>query len=254
MIMIKLKGKALQRAMSCSDSIRLTGNVPLIIDKTESITPLIAHEMLQHNKNNRPINWKKVEEYADMMRKGEWKLHSQGIILDEKGNILTGQKRLWAIIYSDVAVNMRVSRGCPSDTARMIDRGDPQSSRDLAARETTRKHSPYEVNLARAMLVLRDNTKPSKDQIADIMIQKAEIFKTVLSETKGTKKTRSILMILAVICFMSRDIAEAKALSLQAENFATKLDNLLSPSSADQCWGKGVAFTLAMKQAQMSVV
>ncbi len=251
--MVKTKGKAYRRASECADSIRLVHDIPLIVDKTEIITPTIAHEMLQRNTNNRPINWKKVEEYAAIMAKGEWKLHSQGIILDEKNNILTGQKRLWAIIYSDTAVPMRVSRGCPSNTVRMIDRGEPQSARDMAARETTRKHSPYEVSLARGFLVLHDKTKPSKDQLADTMIQQSEMFSSVLAETKGTKKTKSILMILSAICFISRDIKEAKNKSLMAETYANNLDTCLSPSSAAQCWGKGAAFTLAMKQAQTVV-
>jgi hypothetical protein len=251
--MVKLKGKAYKRAVECSDSIRLMGDIPLIVDKTEIITPEIAHDMLQRNKHNRPINWKKVEEYAALMAKGDWILHSLGIILDENDNILTGQKRLWAIIYSDTAVAMRVSRGCPANTVRMIDRGEPQSSRDMAARETARKHSPYEVSLARGVLVLKDKPKPSKDQIADVMIQQSEMFSAVLIETKGTKKTKSILMILSAICFISKNIEEAKSKAIMVETYAGRLDVLLSPSSAVQCWGKGAAFTLSMKQAQLVV-
>lgn len=248
-----MKGKALRRAMETKDHIRIAGDVPLIVDSTELITPVIANEMLKKNKANRPVNWKKVEEYADLMAKGEWKLHSQGIIFDTAGNLLTGQKRLWAVVYSDTPVYMRVSRGCPADTVRILDRGEPQSARDMAARETTRKHSPYEVSLARGNLILRGITKPSKDQLADVMVEKASIFSAVLTETKGTKKTRSILMVLSAVCFICTDVADARVMSLMTEKYSSALDSELAPGSAEQCWGRGAAFTVAMSQARKCV-
>ena len=136
-----IKGKALRRALESKDAMRINGEIPLIVDTTELITPAIAQEMLKHNKTNRPINWRKVEEYADLMAHDQWKLHSQGIIFDPDGNILTGQKRLWAVVYSGKDVLMRVSRGCPADTVRILDRGTPQTARDMASRETKRKHT-----------------------------------------------------------------------------------------------------------------
>jgi hypothetical protein len=246
-----MKGnKAMRRAMETKDFIRVNGGVPLIVDTTELITPTLAQEMLEHNKANRPVNWKKVEEYADIMSKGEWKLHSQGIVFDSCGNLLTGQKRLWAIVYSGVSILMRVSRGCPADTVRIMDRGEAQSARDLAARETTRKHSPYEVSLARGVLILQGINKPSKDQLADVLIEKSEIFSTILSETKGTKKTRSVLMILAAMGFLSSDKMKAKSMSRHVEKCSSELDLALLPGCAEKCWGKGAAFSVAMGQAQ----
>jgi hypothetical protein len=115
-----MKGKALGRAMETKDVIRISGDVPLITDVTELVTPELAEKILKRNKNNRPINWRKVEEYARLMTEGKWKLHSQGIVIDADGNLLTGQKRLWAIIYSGTSVLMRISRGCPSNTASLL--------------------------------------------------------------------------------------------------------------------------------------
>ena len=245
--------KALRRAFKVSDGIRISGNVPLITDTTELITPQIAQDMLKHNTNNRPINWRKVEEYADIMAKGRWKLHSQGIVFDENGVLLTGQKRLWAVIYSETNVYMRVSRGCPADTVRMLDRGEPQSARDLAARETERKHSPTETSIARGISVLRGVNKPSRDILADILVEKAEILKIVQDETKGTKKTKPILMILAAICKEHNDIDKIRDLAHKVEGIAQKLEQSLHPSTADKCWGKGVAFVLAMESAKKCV-
>jgi hypothetical protein len=248
-----LKGKALRRALATSDASRIGGDVPLITDKTEFITPEMAQEMLKRNTNNRPINWHKVEEYADMMKRGEWKLHSQGIILDEKGDILTGQKRLWAIIYSDTPIHMRVSRGCPSDTVRLLDRGTPQTSKDLAARETKRKHSSIEVSISRGLLILQGNNKPSTDAIADIMVERSKDFAIVLHEAKGTKKTRAVIMVLAAICYATKEPKKLIEFSRALEGFAERLNKALSPTSAEQCWGRGAIFSLAMEQARKIV-
>jgi len=244
-----MKGnKALRRAMTTCDAVRIMDNIPLIVDSTELITPEKAQDMLHKNENNRPINWKKVEEYADSMRKGEWKFHSQGIILDPCGNILTGQKRLWAIVYSGVPIHMRVSKGCPKEAVRQIDRGTPQSSRDLAARETKRKHSPTEVSLARGYLNLMGNNKPTADNIADVIITKEKELSTLVKECKGTKKTKAVLMIMSAMLYLAEN--KLKTITPKLETLSAELDQALLPSIADKCWGRGVAFTLAMEQAK----
>jgi len=245
-----IKGKALKRALATGDAIRIQGDVPLITDRTELITPEIAQEMLKNNKRNRPINWKKVEDYARIMAAGEWKLHSQGIILAFDGLILTGQKRLWAVVYSGVSVLMRVSRGCPADTARLIDRGTPQTGRDLAARETERKHTATEASISRGVAVLRGNKSITPDIIADIMIEKQHCLSEILKETKGTKKTRAVIMVLSAMVYLSDGKESAALRPKSVETFANILEKKLLPSTPDKCWGRGVAFVLALEQAK----
>jgi hypothetical protein len=244
-----MKGKALGRAMETKDVIRISGDVPLITDVTELVTPELAEKILKRNKNNRPINWRKVEEYARLMTEGKWKLHSQGIVIDADGNLLTGQKRLWAIIYSGTSVLMRISRGCPSNTASLLDRGTPQSARDLATRTTERKHSPIESSIGRVICVLEGNLRPSPDDIAKVIIEKSEILEVLVKEVKGTRKTKTILMILGAICFLTRDVHEIQKLSREVENLANDLDLMLAPAISEHCWGKGAAFTLAVNHA-----
>jgi hypothetical protein len=245
-----MKGKALRRALATSDAIRINSPVPLITDTTELITPEKAQEMLTRNRNNRPVNWQKVEEYADIMRRGEWKLHAQGLILDGDGNILTGQTRLWAVVYGDTPVYFRVSRGNPPDTASFIDRGRPQSARDLATRKTEKKHSPTEASIARAICILRGNAKPSIDEISAIIVEKSDLIKHALNESHRTKKTKSVLMVLAAICEFSNDVDEVGRLTRKTSTLSEKLDNALAPHSADSCWGKGTAFSMALIQAR----
>lgn len=247
-----MKGKALRRALASTDSLRVNADVPLIVTTTELVTPDVAKTMLQKNTRNRPINWHKVDEYAEVMRNGQWRLHDQGIMLDVHDNILTGQKRLWAVIKANVNVYLRVSRGNPADTATVIDRGVPQSSRDLAARETGRLHSPTEASLARAIAVLDENLKPSSDDLADILTRYSAPMAAVVSLTRGTKKTREVIMILAALIHCYRDTVGHQVALVPILVDQLRAD--LAPRTADECWGRGAAFSLAMQHAKRIVL
>ncbi|MCP4201819.1 MAG: hypothetical protein GY769_07795 [bacterium] len=247
----RVKGRALRRALDSKDAHRLTHDTPALTTETVMITPEMAQEMLQKNKNNRPVNWNRVEDYAGMMGRHEWVFHSQGIDLDEHGNILTGQNRLWAIVYSEMTIPMRVSRGCPAAVAPFLDRGTPQSARDLAARRSGRKHTPQEGMIARARLAAEENHKPSKDVMADMIYDNRKMAEVLLLKTKGTKKTKPILMIMGVLSMLKRD--EALALVYKVEDMANALGDALAPQDPDKCWGRGVAFALAMEQARKVV-
>ncbi len=250
-----MKGRALRRALETRDVDRIAGDVPLIQDTTELITPDVAYQMLERNKNNRPINWKKVEDYSAAMARGEWLLHAQGIVLDSAGNVLTGQKRLWAVIYSGASVYMRVSRGNPPESARLIDRHDPQSARDLAARGTGRKHRPTEASIARGILSLDGVLRPSIDQVAGVIETHSKVLEFLLAETTGTKKTRAVLMILAAAareCAGPNAMAQPwlRRIARNIDGMATKLATSLTPQTPESCWGRGAAFSLAMAKAR----
>jgi hypothetical protein len=237
--------KALRRGSETRDAIRFGAGIPLITDTTELITPEKAQEMLRKNKKNRPVKWKKVREYEDEMAAGNWVLHAQGIVLDNKDNILTGQNRLIAITRCGVAQYMRVSRGSPPETADYIDRGTPQSARDLATRRTEREHSPTEVSIARAALALQGNSKPSNEILRDFMVEYDEILKTIMDGMGGIKKTKAVNMILGYICHHKKI-----ALLGSVEVLANEFEQRLLPLEVDKCWNKGAAFTLAMTKIE----
>lgn len=245
-----MKGRALRRALETSDAIRISGEIPLIVDTTEWITPAIAEEMLKRNTRNRPVNWKAVEKLAEYMNSGQFKFHAQGIILDGGGNILTGQTRLWAIVYSGKPQYMRVSRGSPSDTASLIDRGRPQSARDLSARNTDRRHSPTEASIARCVCVLTGISKPSTDDVASVLTAKDRVLQSLIGACRGTKKVKSVLMILGAICFSTDSPQDAGRISKNIEDLANRLDVALMPYKAESCWGKGASFGMALEKAK----
>ena len=243
-----MKGRALRRALASRDAHRVSVDLPLITDVTEMVDPNRAYELLAKNKDNRPVNWKKVEEYAAIMIAGQWALQAQGIILDGEGSILTGQTRLWAVIKANATVPLRISKGSPKETARLIDRGRPQTPRDLATRTTGEKHGPTEVALARAVLALRGVLRPSADLIAAVIEEQWKEFGAVLRAISGMKRTRAVLMTVAALCSYRKGAASPYALHVEA--VATKLSQALLPQTAEGCWGKGAAFSLAMKRAE----
>jgi hypothetical protein len=240
---MKQKGKAFKRALKTKDQHRLAG-IPLIQDETVNVTPALAKQMLNRNKNNRPVNWNKVEAFKKDMEDGNWKFHAQGIILDNNGNLLTGQKRLWAIVLSGKSQYFRISRGSPQDTASLIDRGVPQTSRDLASRLTERKHSPTEQSIVRGILAHKGEIRPSADDIALEISKYDEILKLAMKNARGIKKTKQLLMILAAICLLGR-----KELFPEIEYLADLLEKGLYPADAKSCWKRGAAFPLAMEKA-----
>lgn len=242
--------RSLRRALASSDAIRVNAHLPLIQDATELVTPAMAEEMLKKNKRNRPVNWNEVEKLSKIMRAGKWQLHAQGIILDSAGNILTGQTRLWAVVYSDTSVYMRISRGSPTESAFVIDRGRPQSARDLSSRRTDRKHSPTEASIARCVCVLEGITKPTADDISVVLTNKDSALRMIMETAKGTNKTKAAMMILGAICEISEDSDVARRLTRRVQQLSEELEHALLPYFAEKCWNKGVAFGMALEKAK----
>jgi hypothetical protein len=232
-------------------AIQVNTDLPTISDETQLIGPGEAKELLTRNQHNRPVNWNKVEEFAEIMRRGEWQLTPQGIILDNAGNILTGQTRLWAIVYADKAIYMRVSRGTHAESAFVLDRGRPQTARDLSSRRTDRKHSPTEASIARCVCVLRGEAKPSPDDIAAVLVEKEWILKHLIKETAGDKKDKAMLMILGAIAELGSD-GESNCVA-GSRRMADQLESQLLPYSASLCWGRGASFGMALQKARTIV-
>jgi hypothetical protein len=96
-----------------------------------TVTPEIAAEMLLRNKPNRAVKDKNVRKYADLMRRGEWKLTAQGVSFSRCGRLLDGQHRLLAIVMSGVSVRMTLWFGCEESEFEVIDQGSARTAGDL---------------------------------------------------------------------------------------------------------------------------
>ncbi len=76
--------------------------------KIQTVTPRRAAEYLERNTANRPLSKRTVREFAEAMRRGEWRVTHQGIAFDTEGALVDGQHRLAAIIEADLPVETTV--------------------------------------------------------------------------------------------------------------------------------------------------
>lgn len=89
----------------------------------------MATKMLATQRMNRRINQRKVTEFAEAMKRGEWETNAQPIMEDDEGHLINGQHRLLAVIESGCTVPMTVATGVPVSAIDTIDTG---TSRTLA--------------------------------------------------------------------------------------------------------------------------
>ena len=95
------------------------------------VTPLIALNILRVNQNNRKVSEKKVNEYVESIKRGDWKENGESIIIDKKGNLKDGQHRLNAIIKSNTAFNLVVVTEVEENIMHTIDIGKNRSLKDV---------------------------------------------------------------------------------------------------------------------------
>jgi hypothetical protein len=87
--------------------------------KIETITPEYAIEVLEtKNPRNRTVSEGIVQAYATDIKNKKWLTTHQGIAFDEKGNLIDGQHRLWAVVFANQEVEMNVTRDIPMKTVR----------------------------------------------------------------------------------------------------------------------------------------
>lgn len=96
------------------------------------ITPEMAERWLEKNvSHNRKVSMKKIDEYAIAMESGKWRTTHQGIAFDDKGNLLDGQHRLFAIYKSRRTITMFVFRDMDPDNFHAIDVGRNRTAADM---------------------------------------------------------------------------------------------------------------------------
>lgn len=98
---------------------------------TETITPKLAEQWLEKNKDNRPVRDHHVRMLAREMREGLWQLNGEAIVFDFNGNLLDGQHRLWAAYEHEQSFDSVVVRGVAPDAFVTIDSGMKRSAGDV---------------------------------------------------------------------------------------------------------------------------
>lgn len=88
-----------------------------------TVTPKMALAWLKKNLRNRPPHHKRVEEYADEMRGGRWKVTGDTIKLDEHGGLVDDQHRLMACVMADTSFETYVVEGIKAEAFNVLDQG-----------------------------------------------------------------------------------------------------------------------------------
>ena len=103
--------------------------------RVQTITPKKALEYLEHNTANRPLSGRTVRDFAQAMRRGEWRVTHQGIAFDTTGALVDGQHRLAAIVEADVPVEVTVFSEVPEGAFDVLDTGKRRNAADVLAIE-----------------------------------------------------------------------------------------------------------------------
>lgn len=91
------------------------------------VTPQMAREWLERNKNNRTLNRSRVALFREMIEDGSFLVTHQGIAFYYDGDLADGQHRLTAIADGTRSVELMVTWGLPREAGHAIDRGRSRS-------------------------------------------------------------------------------------------------------------------------------
>ncbi len=103
--------------------------------RVQTVTPKKAAEYLERNTANRPLSARTVREFAQAMRRGEWRVTHQGIAFDTTGALVDGQHRLAAIVEADMPVEITVFTEVPVGAFDVLDTGKRRKAADVLAIE-----------------------------------------------------------------------------------------------------------------------
>lgn len=98
--------------------------------KTE-ITPLMAEDMLERNKVNRPISEPLIRFLANEMKLGNFKYNGETIIIGDDGSLMDGQHRLMSCVKANVTIVSELVVGVNNELMPTIDTGKPRSGADV---------------------------------------------------------------------------------------------------------------------------
>lgn len=101
--------------------------------QAELITPMRALDLLTRMAPyQRKLDTKKVRDYAEAMRRGEWKLNpADPLCIDTNNQTANGQHRLHACVEAEVAFQCWVAYDTPPDTYDVMDRGKKRTTADM---------------------------------------------------------------------------------------------------------------------------
>jgi hypothetical protein len=96
------------------------------------VTPEMAEQMLEKNKNNRKVRYDKINQYAKDMLSDRFREDTGELIkLSTEGDLLDGQHRLLAIVKANKPYYFHIAYGLKKDIFSVIDSGTSRSASDV---------------------------------------------------------------------------------------------------------------------------
>jgi len=97
------------------------------------LTPSMAEEFISVNyENNRALKWNHINEIARSISLGEWNPYmvNQDIVLSDKGHLMDGQHRCYAVISANKSISTMISYNVPEEWFPQFDRGLSRKAAD----------------------------------------------------------------------------------------------------------------------------
>lgn len=97
----------------------------------QTITPRIAEQFIQSIVTNRRPSKDRIKFLSKMIKDGNWKITTETMKFNKKGEMIDGQHRCLAIIEADIPVQCWIATGLSDDVREVIDTGKPRNASDL---------------------------------------------------------------------------------------------------------------------------
>lgn len=139
-----------------------------------TLTPDMAKELLLKNSYNRPLAMSTVFKYMQAIKRGEWKLNGEPIIVFSNGNIGNGQHRCHAVIAAKTPIQTLIVRNVDNNTFSTIDTGKSRSGGDVLAIKgevNCTKLSAAATAYLKETLIGKDQYQITKTQISECVDQ-----------------------------------------------------------------------------------
>jgi len=99
--------------------------------ETVIVTPEMARNFLTKNTVNRPLKSTIVKDFADALKRGEWRVSHQGVAFACNGRLLDGQHRLTAISNTGISAPMTIAYDVPEEAFCVMDIGARRTISDI---------------------------------------------------------------------------------------------------------------------------